>query len=80
MSMNFLYDWGQTVRVIGTAPSELHPGRLCSVCGMRELNGEKLYLVEFSDGKALEIAENKLEDAPTTIEEGPKTDEERDKH
>ena len=61
MSATYLYDWGQTVRVAMTAPHELHPGHICSICGMRELHGKKLYLIEFSDGESLEIAEGNLE-------------------
>jgi len=55
------YDWGQTVRVVTTAPKEMRPGEVCSICGIRELEGEKLYLVEFSEGVALEVPETKLE-------------------
>jgi hypothetical protein len=60
-SAKFKYDWGQDVRVIATAPAELHPGRLGSVCGMRELECHRLYLVEFADGETIEIQENSIE-------------------
>jgi hypothetical protein len=51
-TLHYIYDWGQTVRVITTAPKEMHPGEVCSVCGMRELNGAKLYIVEFPNGES----------------------------
>lgn len=63
MSTKLDYDWGQTVRVVTTAPQEMRPGEVCSVCGIRELEGETLYLVEFSEGEALEIPECNLENA-----------------
>lgn len=59
--------WGDTVRVKDEAPQQMRPGSLGSVCGMRVLEdpkaaehtgwgvGTTLYLVEFSDGEALEI-------------------------
>ena len=61
MSATFNYDWGQEVRVVTTAPINTRPGQAGSVCGMRELNGKRLYLVEFSDGEAIEIMEEFLE-------------------
>jgi len=61
MSSNYKYDWGQTVRVIASAPKEMRPGELCSVCGIRALDGDNLYLVEFSEGDAIEIPERGLE-------------------
>jgi len=61
MSASFIYDWGQTVRVANTAPENIHLGEMASVCGMRELNGLRLYLIEFSDGHAIEISEEFLE-------------------
>jgi hypothetical protein len=61
MSTTFNYDWGQEVRVVTTAPINTRPGQTGSVCGMRELDGKRLYLVEFSDGEAIEIAEDLIE-------------------
>jgi hypothetical protein len=61
MNSNFIYDWGETVRVVMTAPEELRPGQVCSVCGMREMEGTNLYLVEFQNGDSLEVPENNLE-------------------
>lgn len=61
MSATFNYDWGQEVRVITTAPINTRPGQAGSVCGMRKLDGKRLYLVEFSDGEAIEITEELIE-------------------
>jgi len=61
MNDNFCYDWGDTVRVITTAPNVMRPGQVCSVCGMRQHEGVNLYLVEFSDGEALEVPEDELQ-------------------
>lgn len=61
MSSTFIYDWGQDVRVAATAPVEKRPGKSGSVCGMRAFNQGRLYLVEFSDGDAIEIPEEFLE-------------------
>jgi hypothetical protein len=58
---NYKYDWGETVRVITTAPETQRPNTLCSVCGMRNAEGLLLYLVEFGDGESVEIEEDKLE-------------------
>lgn len=61
MSTNYKYDWGQAVRVVMTAPENMRPGKEGSVCGMRMSGNERLYLIEFSDGEALEIPENLIE-------------------
>lgn len=61
MSANYRYDWGQAVCVTMTAPDNMRPGEGGSVCGMRETDDDRLYLVEFSDGKALEIPEKFIE-------------------
>ena len=61
MSATYKYDWGQAVRVITTAPVNMRPGKGGSVCGMRKLDDDRLYLVEFSDGEAVEIPENLIE-------------------
>ena len=65
--MSIEITWGDTVRVAQDAPAEFHPGLGGSVCGMRDqpadLEGpedesaadDRLYLVEFSDGEAIEI-------------------------
>lgn len=72
----FEYDWGDTVRVTPTAPIDLRPGSLASICGMRAVpprqsgGGETtentsvasmLYLIEFGDGFSVEISEQLLE-------------------
>jgi hypothetical protein len=58
--MNFKYDWGDEVLVLEQAPEKLRRGQRGSVCGMRQLEGVNLYLVEFSDGVAIEISEQFL--------------------
>jgi hypothetical protein len=59
--MSFKFDHGDAVRVVGTAPLQLQPGLAGSVRGMRELEGERIYIVEYSDGESTEIPENLLE-------------------
>ena len=49
------------MRVIPNAPKEMRPRELCSICGIRELDGNNLYLVEFPEGEAIEIPEQELE-------------------
>jgi hypothetical protein len=61
MKTTFKYDWGQEVCVTMTAPANMRPGQVGSVCGMREFNASRFYLVEFSDGQAIEILEDFLE-------------------
>jgi hypothetical protein len=39
----------------------MRPGKAGSICGMREFNKSRLYLVEFSDGQTIEILEEFLE-------------------
>jgi len=33
MSAEFIYDWGQEVRIAETAPASIRPGKAGSVCG-----------------------------------------------
>ena len=61
MSATYKYDWGQAVRVVTTAPANMRPGEGGSVCGIRELDDDRLYLVEFSNGEAVEIPEQLIE-------------------
>ena len=44
-----------------TAPQDMQPRKICSVCGMREHNQLELYLVEFTEGNAIEIPEKHLQ-------------------
>lgn len=63
--MSIDISWGDTVIVAQDAPGEFNPGLRGSVSGMREGTGDsledeasamgRLYLVEFSDGEAIEI-------------------------
>jgi len=71
-TMNNKYDWGEAVRVITSADSKFLPGNCGSICGMRVADrpdiaekfsveiGEIIYIVEFSDGKSLEVPESFL--------------------
>jgi hypothetical protein len=61
MKTSFKYEWGEEVFVIVTAPANMRPGQQGSVCGMREFNTSRYYLVEFSDGHSIEILESFLE-------------------
>ncbi|MEI9961403.1 MAG: hypothetical protein WDM76_09845 [Limisphaerales bacterium] len=61
MNTNFKFNWGQAVRIVTTAPENMRPGQAGSVCGMRKLDTDNLYLIEFSDGQAIEIGEDCLE-------------------
>ncbi|HTV41719.1 MAG TPA: hypothetical protein VMF08_14145 [Candidatus Sulfotelmatobacter sp.] len=54
------FDWGQEVEVLPIAPAELNPKQRGSVCGVRQIESENVYLVEFSDGVAVEIPEKFL--------------------
>lgn len=58
MNTTYKYDWGQAVRVVTTAPKDMRPGEAGSVCGIRAMDSVRLYLVEFSDGTAVEIPED----------------------
>jgi hypothetical protein len=74
MNTTFNYDWGQEVRLITTATINTRPGQVGSICGMRKLDGKQLYLVEFSDGEAIEITEELIKpvkDARTSSSEMP---------
>ena len=65
--MSIDISWGDTVLVAQDAPAEFHPELRGSVCGMRDQSADlegpedesatkgRLYLVEFSDGEAIEI-------------------------
>jgi hypothetical protein len=58
---SYRFDWGEAVRVAGAAENSLRPGQVGSVCGKREVDQNPIYLVEFSDGSAIEIPEIFLE-------------------
>jgi len=61
MNRNFIYKWGETVRVSLAAPKESRPGKVCAVCGMRQAGDTNLYLVEFENGDSLEVPESWLQ-------------------
>ena len=62
--------WGDTVQIKDHVSQPMRPGSLASICGMRELEtaeqaeqfgcgiGTTVYLVEFSDGTSMELAED----------------------
>ena len=67
------FSWGDSVKVTESAPSIFNPGTYGSVCGMRDVENEKiandffatvgevLYLIEFSSGSAIEVPEKYLQ-------------------
>ena len=67
------FNWGDTIRVVKSAPSGFHPNQLGEVCGLyviksseesiahKQSVGTTVYLIEFSDGNSIEIPENHLE-------------------
>lgn len=69
-ALSRLPTWGETVRVAPSAPA--HAGKTAAVCGMRDAEseeqraefgcdvGERLYLVEFGDGSAVEVSARHL--------------------
>jgi hypothetical protein len=71
-NMSIEITWGDTVIVSHDAPSQFHPGFRGSVSGIRDVvaspsepepqspTSARLYLVEFSDGTAIEIPEHYL--------------------
>jgi hypothetical protein len=73
MKQLFKYEFGQTVRVGAFAPSSLKPGIDVAIVGMTKLNQERevlnvlyppgtdIYLIEYTDGKSLEVPEKYIE-------------------
>lgn len=71
--MTHRFTWGDGVRVRASAPSAFRPGELGSICAVEEITdevrarsagveiGTVIYLVEFGDGVAVEVAEAFLE-------------------
>ena len=65
--------WGDTIRIKGDAPTGMQPGCFAAVCGMRQIEsndqaklfsrplGAIILLVEFADGRAVEIPEDLVE-------------------
>jgi len=65
--LNSSFNWGDPVMIKQTAPECYKPGSIGSICGIRTINSldiaqqfnqamnSELYLIEFSDGKSLEI-------------------------
>jgi hypothetical protein len=55
------YEYGQEVQVRSNAVEQFRPNHSGSICGMRQINDRIIYLVEFSDGMAVEIPEDALQ-------------------
>ncbi len=65
--------WGDTVRIKSEAPPGMQPGSVAAVCGIREVEndeqskqfgrpiGATVLLIEFGDGRAVEIPEDLVE-------------------
>ena len=69
--------WGDTVLVKASAPASMRPGAIAEVVGIRDVEtpeqatqfeapiGSKVYLIEFSNGDAMELAEMWIEPVPS---------------
>lgn len=67
------FTWGDSARIRGESPTEMRPGAYVAVCAISEADtaeraaefgcsiGDVVYLVEFSDGSSIEVAERYLE-------------------
>lgn len=74
--MTSRFSWGDPVRVVASAPQHFRPSAAASVVGIREVLdreqaaavnepvGTRLYLLEFSDGKSIEVPPRYLEPLP----------------
>lgn len=60
MNEKFEYKWGDTVCVLPAPTASEKTVLPASVCGIREHDGQVMYLVEFSDGSTLELPEDRL--------------------
>lgn len=73
MTEAFKYEYGQTVRVVASAPLSLKPGTEVAVVGMTRLDQERevldvrcpvgayVYLIEYADGTSVEVQEQHIE-------------------
>jgi hypothetical protein len=66
------FTWGDSIRVMDTAPSEFRPGAYAAVCGVTEpdaTRSEHYYTIEYDDGTSVDIAERHLaaEDSSANI-------------
>lgn len=59
------FDWGETVRVLVSAPDSVRPGQLADVVGFRVVPGPEgertLCTIEFGDGRDVEVEVTLLE-------------------
>lgn len=63
------FTWGDPIVIAESAPTRFHPGEFASVCGFYKITSEEsakefqcntrdwIYIVEFSDGSDIQIAE-----------------------
>ena len=75
MTKPFKYEYGQTVRLVASAPTSLKPGTTVAVVGMTRLDQERkffnvrcfvgadVYLIEYADWTSLEVPEQYIEPA-----------------
>lgn len=71
-SVSYKFDWGEAVEVVSSAPQKYLDIQKGSICGIREIDNENaakdfeepigtiLYLIEGSNGEAIEIPEKYL--------------------
>ena len=76
--MSNLFTWNDLVRVKSNAPLSYFPNQIAVVCGMLQVQSEKLrlkfgvsigdwiYTIEFGDGSSVEIPESYLEKYPNS--------------
>jgi len=67
------FTWGDAVTIKSSAPQQYRPGQFASVCGIDKVsslkeaeelfcsNGERVYLVEYTDGNSIEVPESYLD-------------------
>ena len=70
MDESFRFEYGQTVRIVASAPTPLQPGTDVDIVGMTRFSrtreifnvaypaGSDIYLIELRDGKSLEVPEH----------------------
>ena len=79
MATLFRFEYGQTVRIVASAPVVLRPGTIVAVVGMTKLQtcrdndllkslpkGTTIYLIEYADGSSVEVPEQYIESVQVT--------------
>lgn len=59
------FTWGTVVQIKKNAPNKLRPGEIGEICSMQEVaryTKSVIYLVEFGDGKTIEVPNDLLEE------------------